>query len=168
VIVNLAIGDCPRATGVWPIAIRIYGHDHRVDQHITRRNLIPGYAETRFEQRLSGVLSAERIANQALPQLDAAIERTNSAQLASGDGGKRRKLATLFETKSEPARLACPDQGSSGNYGTLCERERMLVMSARDDVAGNLQTRLERRCHNDQDQHMLAGIALLSSTGGFR
>ena len=70
----------------------------------------------------------------AITQLDAANERTNSAQARTAAMAAKEKLATILEAKSDPAKLAARLKAISGDMEQLGKMGTDVVLSARDDV----------------------------------
>src|SRR5712671_3789684 len=165
-LVNLAIGLTARgqqrsladyAIGIYDTTIVSTNYIHQAQ--ISFRN----YAEQRI--RADGpaeILRADESRMIAIAQLDAAIERTNSAQARTAAMAAKEKLATILETKPDPATLVAQLKAISGNMEQLGEMGTDVVLSARDDVA-ELADRLDRSLFiTIMTSIMLAGLALLS------
>jgi len=165
-LVNLAIGLTARGQqrSLADYAIRIYDTTIVSTNYIHQAQIsFRDYAEQRIRTNGSAeFLRADESLTKAIAQLDAAIERTNSAQARTAAMAAKEKLATLFETKSEPADLAAQLKAISGNMEQLGEMGTDVVLSARDDVA-ELADKLERSLFiTIMTSIMLAGLALLS------
>ena len=165
-LVNLAIGLTARgqqrsladyAIGIYDTTIVSTNYIHQAQ--ISFRD----YAEQRIRTNGSAeFLRADESLTKAIAQLDAAIERTNSAQARTAAMAAKEKLATLFETKSEPADLAARLKAVSGDMEQLDELAMDVVLRSHDDVV-ELAEKLELSLLTTiMTSIMLAGLALLS------
>jgi len=121
------------------------------------------YAEQRI--RADGpdeLLKAHETLTKTIAQLDAEIERTNSALARTTGIAAKEKLASLFETSSDAAGLAVQLLAISGAMEQLGGLPTDVLLRARDDVAELAHSLELTLLTTIMTSIMLAGLALLS------